>query len=366
MQCTKCGHIERGNSWHCSECGVEIPGGVIFVTGISGSGIRIFLDRMVENAEKHGHTTMRHDIGHIMHKHAEVDRLNVQWEKILDAEPIAFGLLRALAFQEVAYQVNSNPRTLHIIDLHLSFRWKAHLTQGFAPHILEPFRSHARLFINVLEDLVKVQERLMEMSWGKREILELLVWRDEELFLADLYADICGLERSYAIAAAEPPSILENLIWHPDLNKVYLSFPITKLVEDPDAHKEVRDFRDSIREFLIVFDPWAIKDYDETYKRPEMKLLRPEIGDVTEERDYRFIDQADALVAYYPRNVSSKGVDAEMRYAHKTGKPIFLYKPDLGEELGPFVVPPSHSSDDPNVFLKLLRTKLGPSKRKRK
>ena len=153
--------------------------------------------------------------------------------------------------------------------------------------------------------------------------------------------------------------MLERIIWHPEVPRVYLSFPITAIQDDRPAREEIGQFRDRLREFAVVFDPYASKDYDETYTRSEMLALRREIGDVTRLRDQRFIDQAEAVVVYYPKKVASKGVDAEMLHAHKTGKPIYLYCPeDLGG--GPFAVPPSHSRSDPEEYLTLLRNNLSP------
>jgi hypothetical protein len=292
-----------------------------------------------------------------MYKYARENDPGVVWERILDASPRILRLLRALAFQEISADVKSERDTVHIVDLHLCFRWKAYLTKGFEPYILNALRPYVRCFINIIEDLPKIQERLAGSAWGKRELKELLVWRDEELFLTDLFADVCGRVRSYLVAEAEPPTEICRLIWHPEVPKVYLSFPITGIMKDHEARDEILAFRDKIREFLVVFDPYASKDYDETYQRSEMESLRREVGETTVDRDYRFIDQADAVVVYYPKKVPSKGVDSEMRHAWDAGKPIFLYCPeDLGG--GPFQPSASHVCHDRVEFLGLLKSRL--------
>jgi len=154
---------------------------------------------------------------------------------------------------------------------------------------------------------------------------------------------------------------MERLIWHPEIRRVYLSFPITHFVETGDmaALEEIQHFRDRIREFLVAFDPYASKDYDQALKKPEMKEIISEIGDVTEAKDYRLIDQSQALVVYFPRKVPSKGVDSEMRHARRKGKRIFLYCP---EELGggPFAVSPDYYSADVDEFVAFLKENLAP------
>jgi hypothetical protein len=320
-----------------------------------------FLQNVVREAgaAKHEHKVSLHDIGSMMKKFAEEDDPDVQWDRILDADERVLRHLRAMAFLELKHAIEAHPDVLHLVDLHLAFRWTAYLTRGFEPHILEAFNPYVRAFINVIEDLPKVQERLKKTAWGERTILELLLWRDEELFLTNLFADTCGRVDCIAVARGEPAGLLERLIWHPEIRKVYLSFPITGILEDEAARREIADFRDRIREFLIVFDPYACRDYDETYKRPEMQTFRKEVGEATVERDFRFIDQADAVVVYYPSMVASKGVDAEMRHARKTGKPIYLYAPQVPGG-GPFAVPPSHFASKPNKFITLLMDRLKP------
>ncbi len=338
-----------------------MSGGVVFVSGVSGTGTGEYLQRVVEEARAagHAHEVEVHDVGQIMREYAERDNPGVNWDLILDADEVQLRLLRSLALEQVAGSIAAQPAALHLIDMHLSFRWRAFLTKGIDVHALEPFRPKVRCFVNLIQDLSQLQERLKSTTWGDREILELLVWRDEELFLSTLYADMLDRSSCFVLPVAEPAAMLERIIWHPEVSRVYLSFPITAIQDDDAAKEEIRQFRDRLRESAVVFDPYASKDYDETYTRPEMRALRKQIGEVTKVRDFRFIDQAQAVVVYYPRRVESKGVDAEMLHAHKTGKPIYVYCPeDLGG--GPFAVAPSHFRSDPDQYLTLLKEHLGP------
>jgi adenylate kinase len=351
--------FDRRNLWECPHCKAAIEGGIVFVTGISGSAVERCLGDVVGEARKHNHKVQLHDIGHMMRKFAEDDDPDVRWEKILDQDERVLRYLRSQAFLKLTHEIESKRDTLHLVDLHLSFRWKAYLMKGFEPHVLDEFKPLVRCFVNVICDLVKVQEQLKRTSWGERQILELLIWRDEELFLTDLFSDACGRVSSLAIAEAEPPGELEKVIWHPGVRRVYLSFPITHIREDAAARQEIEAFRDKLRDFLVVFDPRASTDYDETYARQEMAALKKQVGEATEERDYRFINQAEAVVVYYPRKVPSKGVDAEMNHARRTGKPMFLYCPeDPGG--GPFAVPPTHSRTSPDELIDLLKKELSP------
>lgn len=365
MQCPNpdCKEVHGRSLWTCPSCNSPLPPGVVFVTGISGSDSEGVVRAVsgLARSDGHDHRHRVHDVGEIMHKHASSHFPGLPWDRVLDASPMALTALRALAFQQISYEITAAPDDLHLVDLHLLFRWKPYLSAGFEPYMVRPFIPSVRLFINLIADLSIIQERLAASAWGKREILELLIWRDEELHMTDMFADFCGRVESFAVATAEPPATIERLIWHPEIPKIYLSFPITALADDENARAEIARFRDQSREFLTVFDPFACRDYDETYRRPEMQALRAEIGETTRDRDFRFIDQADAIVVYFPRKVPSKGVDAEMNHARATGKPIYLYCP---EELGggPFAVPADHYRNDPAEYLALLKSRLAPAR----
>lgn len=357
MICPHCEEKLSHNVWKCTKCETAIGGGIVFVTSISGSGTDEILKLVVRIAKKQNHKVLLHDVGELMYKYAKRHDREVSWERILEASPRVLRLYRVLAFEEISNSVDSNPDILHIIDLHLCFRWKTCLMKGFEPYILRSFIPFVRCFINIIEDLSKIQSRLADTSWGKRDFHELLIWRDEELFLTDIFADICERVDSYVIASAEPPSEIFRIIWHPEVTKVYLSFPITGILEDKEAKKEIESFRDQIREFVVVFDPYASKDYDETYQYEESKAIRKAVGETTVVRDYRFIDQAEAIVVYYPLKVPSRGVDSEMRHAIEIGKPIYLYCPeDLGS--GPFLPLADYICNDPDKFIDRLREKL--------
>ncbi len=165
MKCRSCGELDSRNTWLCPKCGASIEGGVVFVTGISGSGVEQKLKEVVAAAEKHKHGVRIHDVGYLMYKHALQHDPDVKWDRILDASPRVLRLLRALAFQDISSAVTGHPEELHLIDLHLCFRWKAYLTKGFEPYILGGFVPHVRCFINIVEDLANIQERLEKTAW---------------------------------------------------------------------------------------------------------------------------------------------------------------------------------------------------------
>ena len=160
MKCPNCDRYYHRNTWKCSDCGSVIEGGVVFVTGISGSGSAGKLKAVVNRAQKHNHSVRCHDVGDLMHEFARRDDPGIKWERILDSDSTSLRYLRRIAFERIRSEVLGNPKELHLINHHLSFRWHAYLTKGFEPFILDDFIPKIRCFINLIEDLPKIQERL--------------------------------------------------------------------------------------------------------------------------------------------------------------------------------------------------------------
>jgi len=356
MQCPHCNKMHSHNVWRCENCNREMTGGIVFVTGISGSGAAENVSNLHDYVNTCGcnHEMAIHDVGAIMRHFAERELRRVVWDRILDMDEDALAFLRALAFQAIQIEVQASPDKIHFVRSHLTFRWRAFMTRGIAPHLVEVFRPYIRCFINIQEDLKLVQESLKTTRWGERKLSELLVWRDEEVFLTSFLADICDQVDCFVVANREPANTIERLVWHPEVKKVYLSFPITNIRNSDNARHEIESFRDEIRKFLVVFDPYVSRDYEDTYIIKEMNELRGAIGDVTMDHDYRLIDQSDAIVVYFPLKVDSKGVDAEMNYAQQNGKPIFRYCPEELEG-GPFQVPADHQTRDRNQYIRRLK-----------
>lgn len=218
---------------------------------------------------------------------------------------------------------------------------------------MRDIEGNLRLFTTVIDGVDDVHKRLAATDWGERKRLELALWRDEEIFVTGLLADIYRRPH-YIVARQEPPENVSELVLNPWRPRAYLSFPITALKEDVEANRKIVNIRDKIRQWLVVFDPYKIKDYDLTYQVPEMNAIARELGQQTEQRDFRFIDQSEILIAFFPKDVKSTGVEAELRHAKTTGKMIYLCYP--GKPGGPFSVPPDYFASSENEFIELIRS----------
>jgi hypothetical protein len=279
---------------------------------------------------------------------------NINWDRILDRPEEELRFRRAQAFVETRQRILNAPADLHLLACHLTFRWRAYLTRGLDPHLLSGIADRLRLFLTVVDGVNEVHARLVKTDWGDRKRLQVAVSRDEEVFFTGLLADIFKRPH-YIVARQEPASNMAQLVLAPWRPRVYLSFPITALKDAPEgesAQEEVRLVRDSLRQWAVVFDPLAVRDYDLTYQVPEMKEIAQELGEQTEQRDFRFIDQSEILIAFFPKAVPSKGVDAELRHARTTGKMIYLCYPKKGG--GPFNITPDYFAASRDELLDLI------------
>jgi adenylate kinase len=203
---------------------------------------------------------------------------------------------------------------------------------------------------------------LQKNHWKNRNSLaELLAWRDEEAFVTKTFAKI-QKKPHFLVARDEPPQTLYNLIFKPEMKKVYLSYPIS--AAESRKMKKVQEVRDELRKNLVVFDPMSIKDVDwltvalsrkksgnKAYSIPftdngnlqkEVKVDLNELEEVsvclkdqTIARDYELISQSDYVaVYYYNPNLPSPGVEREIRFAKDSGKPVILYLP--AKTMSPF------------------------------
>jgi nucleoside 2-deoxyribosyltransferase len=122
---------------------------------------------------------------------------------------------------------------------------------------------------------------------------------------------------------------------------ICLSYPITAVRDsEPELLKQIQGpVLEQLEKMFIVFNPLTIKDMtllSEDIKEdiPELlkelsPLAKELIKSRTIERDYRFIDQLDAVVVFYMTEKTSPGVLSEIYYAHKNQKPVYMVFPFL-------------------------------------
>ena len=160
----------------------------------------------------------------------------------------------------------------------------------------------------------------------------------------------------YVVARGVDDSSIESLyrlIFKPDTKRVYPSFPMTHVMDLPDTLAEINDFRRTLTERFITFDPGDVDektllmDAEAAAKRGEKALsvkvhgreLKFDVGEVLSvardidaqiyARDFKLIDQSDMIISFIPELPTGKpglssGVERELQHAHESTKEVYV------------------------------------------
>lgn len=310
----------------------------IVVTGISGCGFK----NILEQIRSEGIEWM--DMGDTMQAVAKEQGFSYEDMTILDSPQKELALLRSLAAERIMRHLESAAKMksvqAFIVSLHATFKWRGVFVSGFSPHFINEFKPD--VFVNIIDDLDRLKASLeSNPKWAGQNMTwdDVLDWREMESFTTSLLASSIR-SKFYVFAAQEPPEMLRKLILQPGIKKAYLSFSITHA--DPGDLDKVRSVRDRLRELMVVFDPYAIKEniLQENIEIPSQ--TRERIGNLVVPRDYQLISQSDYVLVYYPGEKFSQGVASEIVYGFSSGKKVYIVWPHEAES--PFLKYYRHES----------------------
>lgn len=279
------------------------------------------------------------------------------------------------AFRSVLRKIERDRPLNAILDIHAVYRRRGVPCHVLDYQLLSSFNPD--IFITLIDDIYKIQNRIREQpaysvdrATTEITLKDIIEWRSEEIMVTEIMANfmnsVCNrICPHYIVPAKGGEEVIYRLLfeseealghkgrWKP---KVYIGFPITKALADPDLRKERDEFRQQMKGGdldIIVFDPYGIEErilvgvLEDTLKQSpvpdtitvvseegeEFKIDRKEAEVVCEKdiqlhvatRDYRLISQSDFLVAFRP--AMSKGVRSEIQNANQLGKPVYVVWP---------------------------------------
>jgi adenylate kinase len=333
------------------------------VTGVSGSNRIELLNELAEYCNTQGRTVLVHDVGTMMATEARRQKLQFSDDKILDVDAGLLRTLRAAVIKGVRVSVCEHPTAdLHLIGIHASFRWKERLIPGISFTDIGDLRPDG--FINVVDDVNTVHKRnAKNLKWDATSLPNLertQDWMIEEEFITEVLAEVQS-KPMYLVARRHKVSNLADLFFSTK-KRIYLSYPITAVrKEQPDLLARIQsEILTELERLFVVFNPLTIedmslinsKDLPATVDKftPDAQAL---IKSRTVERDYQFIDQSNAVVVYYMTDKVSPGVLAEIYYAHRNMKKVYLCFPYA---LSPFLEgAATQISKTPEAQLELLQ-----------
>lgn len=330
---------------------------IIVGTGITGVGRTFYLNSVAEYSRQNGVPAEVVDIGPRMFEKASSLRIKIPGDKILDLDTTTLRFLRATVFEELTSYVDDYKgfdRDL-LISLHMSFRWNKVLMPAFDYYYLNKIRPH--IYCSLIDSVSNILRRLEDTHdlahWkDKLSIKEILIWQDEEMFTTEIVADILGAPH-YMLPSSASSSLMYNIVnmvekpimrgEKPRMLKAYISYPMTMTKGNIEFEESRRELVSKLKDLgVIIFDPAMIEDmrllervresdssnvYVDEYgiyvSRDEVLDAENYIIDHTVHRDYKFIDQSDVVIVYYPVKELSAGVLSEMIYAHTHMKNVY-------------------------------------------
>jgi len=331
------------------------------VTGQVGLDKKPFLERVVGLARSNGHEVSLFNVGERMYAEAP----DILPPRILDLPRQRLTTLRRSVFKDVLAAAAKGWNI--IVNTHATFRWKHGLFLAY-DHA-QMLELDADLYVTVVDNVDAVHERLDREHELRHTLKDILVWREEEMVVTEAMAEaVAGYGHTFVISRSTPDiaaQSLYRLMFEPWRKRVYPSYPMTHVLDEPAILTEIGRFRETLAEHFITFDPADMDEKEllvkagEATKRGEdqvalsihgrdINLGVTEITRIARDidgqiyaRDFKLIDQSDMIVSYIPalptgKPALSSGVERELQHAFEGTKEVYvIWRPD--REPSPFV-----------------------------
>lgn len=332
------------------------------VTGISGSGRIEILAELATHCKTLGKSVLVHDVGAIMAAEARRQRIEFADDRILDVDSRLLRTLRAAAIKEVRARLSeAREADLHLVGIHATFRWKGRLIPGISFVDIADLRPDG--FVNIVDDVQTVYDRnACNPKWSSSALPgleETQDWMIEEEFVTEVLAEVQS-KPMFLVARKHRIQNLADLFLSRK-RRIYLSYPITAVRDQPELLERIQgEILEDLERLFVVFNPLVIEDMSLVSNLNLPATLDKVTADAktliksrTVERDFQFIDQSDAVVVYYMTDKVSPGVLAEIYYAHRNQKPVYVCFP---HSVSPFLEGAvTEISETPEDQMNLLR-----------
>ena len=322
---------------------------IIIVTGMVGVDKKSYLARVCQSAKEKNKEVLLCNVGDKMYSEAP----DIPPGKILDIPLKRLHSLRRSVFKDIIAHSKTAPNL--IVNTHATFRWR----HGLFPAVdFDQMRElNADMYICMIDGVTALHWRLEDKHSTEHTLKDLIVWREEEIIGTEMLRR--GIDDKipfYCLARGtdfETTETFYRLLFEQHLKKVYLSFPMTAVVDMEDWNREVNDFRNMMKKHFICFDPADLEEAylpqkahtaqeeDMDYVEVQMpdKKVRLDLQEVLQierdinsqiyARDFMLIDQSDMIISFVPtlpdgRASISSGVERELQHAHEAAKDVYV------------------------------------------
>jgi adenylate kinase len=320
-----------------------------FITGQVGVDKGPYLEAVRSLAVKNGLDLVVCNVGQMMYREAP----DVPPGRILNLPITRLNALRRSVFKEI---LNISEKHDHVlVNTHATFRWRHGLFAAFDFDQIKAF--NADLYITLLDNAESVHARLIRDHDFSHTLKDIMVWREEELLATEIIANITRGYGHFFMMSRGRANLTTNtmyrLMFQSRMKKVYLSFPMSHVMDLPDTLAEIERFKATINEHFICFDPAdvdelslhtaAVKAMAEgqatmdvqaegatmTLKTADVAQISTDILGQIYARDFKMIDQSQMIVSLVPELPTGKpglssGVERELHHAFEGGKEVYV------------------------------------------
>src|ERR1019366_10049083 len=319
------------------------------VTGQVGVDKGPYLDAVKAAPIKVGHELEVCHVGKMMYQEAP----DVPAGRILNLPITRLNTLRRAVFKEILRIADEHDHVL--VNTHATFRWRHGLFAAFDFDQIKAFAADD--YITLLDNAESVHQRLNREHDLDHTLKDIMVWREEELLATEILANILqGYGHFFMLSRGRnipTTQTIYRLLFERDKKKVYLSFPMSHVMDLPDTLAEIGRFKTTINEHFICFDPGdvdefvlhttALKALEEgqttievnasdgpiTLKTADVAQISGHITGQIHGRDFKMVDQSDMIISLIPQLPSGKpglssGVERELHHAFEGGKEVYV------------------------------------------
>jgi adenylate kinase len=273
--------------------------------------------------------------------------------RILNLPITRLNALRRSVFKEILRVADKHEHV--IINSHATFRWHHGLFSAFDFDQIKAL--NADYYLTVLDNAENVHQRLIRDHVLDHSLKDIMVWREEELLATEIIANISsGYGHFFMVSRGRKAltvKMLHGLLFEPQKKRVYLSFPISHVMDLPDTMAEIEKFKTDISEHFVCFDPadvdefvlhtMCLKAVEEgrnlievpspegpiVLKTAEVAQISGDIMGQIYARDFKMVDQSDMIISLVPELPNGKpglssGVERELHHAFEGGKEVYV------------------------------------------
>jgi adenylate kinase len=322
---------------------------IIVVTGMVGVDKKSYLQQVCRFAAGKNKKVLLCNVGEMMYAEAP----DIPNGKILDIPMKRLGSLRRSVFKDIIAKAEKAPNL--IVNTHATFRWR----HGLFPAVdFDQMRQlDADMYVCLIDGVVALHTRLIDEHSVEHSLKDLIVWREEEIIGTEMLCKGVGESVPfYCLARGAEEETIETfyrLVFESQGKKAYLSFPITHVADMKNVQKEINEFRQTMKNLFICFDP---ADLEETYllhyahkaaeqgsyfveatalgqkvklDLAQVQQIERDINSQIYARDFLMIDQSDMIISFIPtladgRAAVSSGVERELQHAHEAAKEVYV------------------------------------------